>query len=40
MCNVVLCGVDMVPSLQFAYDTSLVASDKEGLEKSLDGREV
>ena len=26
----------MVPGLLFANDTSLVASDKEGLEKSLD----
>ena len=32
----VQCGGDMVPGLLFADDTSLVASDKEGLEKSLD----
>ena len=32
----VQCGGDMVPGLLFAGDTSLVASDKEGLEKSLD----
>ena len=32
----VQCGGDMIPGLLFADDTSLVASDKEGLEKSLD----
>ena len=32
----VQCGGDMVPGLLFADDTSLVATDKEGLEKSLD----
>ena len=32
----VQCGGDMVPGLLFADDTSLVASDREGLTKSLD----
>ena len=32
----VQCGDEMVPGLLFADDTSLVASDKEGLKKSLD----
>ena len=32
----VQCGGDMVPSLLFADDMSLVASDKERLEKSFD----
>ena len=32
----VQCGGDMVLGLLFADDTSLVASDKEGLEKSMD----
>ena len=32
----VQCGGDMIPGLLFADETSLVASDKEGLEKSLD----
>ena len=32
----VQCGGDMVPGLLFANDTPLVASDKEGLEKSFD----
>ena len=30
------CGGDMVLGLLFADDTSLVASDREGLTKSLD----
>ena len=30
------CGGDMVPGLLFADDISLVTSDKEGLQKSLD----
>ena len=32
----VQCGGDMVPGLLLADDMSLVASDEEGLEKSLD----
>ena len=32
----VQCGGDMIPGLLFADDTSLVASNKEWLEKSLD----
>ena len=32
----VQCGGDLIPGLLFADDTALVASDKEGLEKSLD----
>ena len=30
------CGSDMVPGLLFADDTSLIASDREGLKRSLD----
>ena len=30
----VRCGEDMVPGLLFADDTSLVASDKEGLKRA------
>ena len=30
------CGSDMVPGLLFAVDTSLIASDREGLKRSLD----
>ena len=30
------CGIDMVSGLLFADDTSLIASDREGLKGSLD----
>ena len=35
MCGV-QCGGDVIPGLLFADDTSLVASNEDGLRKSLD----